>query len=578
MGLVAASVVALALVVFTREAARLSPALAKILVQQLQVALGDGHLFAHPGDPLPLPRALQMLWLGPATTAEALFTLALRRLTGTVAALTAQRAFQVALFETGAPLLLVAARRRGLPRGEAMALALLYALQPVVLTKLAWDTVLPAAPLVILAYLGWLQRRFGHFAAGLLLAAATHPFAFAGAALLTVWLGRGETDPRARRALGRTRVALLALGTVTVSGVVLPGLLWPHGPTLAGALTHGRTLVGLVREPAGRLLGILGTNAAAIGLLVLAAGGGLLRRPGMIWVVALDLGYALFSYQGLDHGLVGATFGLLVVLCVEAAATRPGPGVRWLLGAGALAVAVGWGVAGPRSLLAQLGNPAPPPALAELTAAPLPALAGPCAVEATLVPYVLDRCPGARAYGDGAQGDRQARPPPAFVVLSPARLTAPAAAWPRGYQELRRLDRDRRALGRIRAAIAAGHLGLVRVAGPLVVLGRDRGRPVPPWIPAALDRVLQTAPADWAAGPPPGRGPEVTRRTPAPGAPPRAGSAPPPSGAPAPGARTPPGAPRARCPDAVPPRPAAAGPGPAPAPRLGRCRSAAPGS
>ena len=133
MGLVAASVVALALVVLAREAARLSPALAKILVQQLQVALGDGHLFAHPASPCPCAGPCRCCGWVRRPPPEALFALALRRLTGTVAALTAQRALQVALFETGAPLLLVAARRRGLPRGEAMALALLSALQPVVL-------------------------------------------------------------------------------------------------------------------------------------------------------------------------------------------------------------------------------------------------------------------------------------------------------------------------------------------------------------------------------------------------------------------------------------------------------------
>jgi len=326
------------------------------------------------------------------------------------------RSFVAFMNLAGGPLLYLLGRRRGLPPGTSLLVAMLYLGNPFLLDKVSWDilgcqgTFLIAAGLALASSRPWLA-----FPAWLL-AAGGHPVSTFGA---TLWALR-EVHARRGDPVAARRPYLVAAGVLALLSLLffldlfLPPLLDRYsGFSLTFALKVGGP--GPLQALPTHLLSLLGF-LASFGFLPLAAPGWLLPAiPDGLYYLVL----------GTNHGSLPGTTGLLALASVEGmrrlqdAMSRPGARarLRWLAPSGDLRPMAA-AVAGMLLLAANLhGDPRNhlrrllhPPRWdgawvpeAEALARSLPETPDLCVVQVPLLPLVQGRCAQEQPFGSWAE-------------------------------------------------------------------------------------------------------------------------------------------------------------------------------
>ena len=451
---------------FTRQARELAAPLAHTLLDQIVPCFGEGRIIPNP-------------WLGFFPLAKA---------TGGGAALAMLRWSQFALYESGAVALCWYAMQRGVRPWHAAVLALLYACQPAVLTKMAYDMLFPGAPFVIFSEIARMRGKRGWSADWLVAAAWSHPVGGVGPLLWTLLRARWSPGPAERRACYQTAAVLAAAMLALWSSLIIPFVVSAQGSQTA------RMAYGLLPGIAGhghwaKTAHHLGRNILQTAALLGTTGFLICLRPILLLPLAFDLLYGLPTFASVtDHGLIGSSVGLLFVLTVEAIATNPRPTAgRYLPAALAVAAiltgALHWGTGLP-TIWRQAVSPRPPrPHLRELRE--LGGLAGRrCVVTPTLSPFFCGRCASVVPYADG-NGPAELDGRPTTVVLAPLRVLLDWDSY-----DIQAWERSRTALRRILGWTRSGRLAVLRDDATLIVLANDSGAPARP---ALLERLKALA-------------------------------------------------------------------------------------
>ena len=436
---------------------------------------------------------VQMFWTFPSTSLPfvALYG-ALRPWLDTPTVTLLARALQIALFEASVPLFAATLLARGVRARPALLATLLYGLGPVCLSELSWAILVPAAPFQVLAW--WAASR-GHgrtAVAGLLLAAGCHPLVGFGT-LLSTGTVFGEGLPRARR---WARGLLGGMIAAQVVGLAIPLLRSPHEPSLVTLAVVGvqraSVLASFLSGDAAGALQLLARNALQIAVL-LGTGVGVLLfgAPRALGVVALDLAYYLNSGDGVHHGLLPSTVGLLAVLGGERLA-RFGPAdaarsVRALALAAALAAAVYPWWDSRLAPLQAVRHPAPPPFAADVARALDGAV--PAGARVVVQPTLLPVFEGRAAYVEPWSVQAVERADLA-LWLAPGRLDPDHADWLASFEvELCQWELDDRVFLGLARRLRQGSLHAAAVGDLLVRLAP--GKVSDPGLDAALAGRLQ---------------------------------------------------------------------------------------
>lgn len=454
---------------FAHQAEVQSPALVKVLLFQIETILSAP-------DVAPIPVALQFLWLGPLGASEVLAFPALEGWLGTVDALTVMRTLQVGAYEIGAPFFALGALKRGATRATVTWLVVLYAVQPFALAKLSYDTVVPSAGLLGMSYLGWATRRRWLFGMPLIFAIQVHPVSMFGTLAWILYAHSGW--PRERRFVRGIGAAIAVVGAVQLAGLILPPLIWSDQPTLAGMLVRHATEARLFSHGPAHGAWLILRNVGLMALLVGTAGARILARPSLLLLLVPDALYYVASPEGLDHGLIPATVGLLTIGSCEAAARVPRVAGERATAPAALILAL---VAAPllddRAVAAQLLGPdPPPPRRADIDRlAPLLRSSERCVAQPTLVAAVRAHCRDTEplVWRNGRVPSLSG----ALVVIAPPRLRTDERAWAGGFDDVLRVERSVHARQQVAEAVGRGELGVVDQGVSHVVFG-PRGEPL----------------------------------------------------------------------------------------------------
>lgn len=469
--------------VFMREANTLAYPIARILVDDLFMLFGDGHVIPRAGEGL--TPSLAILIGGPPFWLFKMTYYPLEHLLGGVPAVTIERFAQLIIYLTGTPLVYRLLRHGKADRWVAVVLAAAYAVSPVALSRMLLWTVLMPAPFLLWSELGRIEGRPWVRAIGLVVATQCYPLTGFAAVILAFQDYRASTGPQRRTnrwiliatalALANMHVAALGLLQHVVSSELSFGRrVWED---MLGYRVFPFQLAWYWAEP---------VKLFEIAVFVAASCVFLLARPLALAPAIADVLYYAGTTEGIrDHGMVLSSIGLFTILGVRASLFEGG--TRWrngVLVAGAVfATVYGHAMAGGNGLI-QLARAADPPRphLADIAAC-VPSGQKRCVVLPSMYPGFAGPCEHVTTYDPAALEDLRIEDKETTVFVAPSRLVNDH--WKgRAYEDISNGE----ILSALAAKVRSGQLH-ASVCGPWFFLFRSPdSAPSDPGVAARLER------------------------------------------------------------------------------------------